>query len=319
MPASTLVILNPVSGGGRGRRRFRALEPVLRDGLGELEVARTTRPRDAERLAREGVRAGVSRIVVAGGDGTASEVASGLLAAGLAGECELALLPLGTGGDLCRSVGVPRDPKAACALLASGRARPRVVDVGRIRYTDRAGKPRESHFLNVASFGISGLVDELVNRAPRRLGGSGAFALGTLRAIARYRPEPVRIQVDGERVHDGPLSLAAAANGRCFGGGMRIAPEADPADGLLDLVVIAGLPKPALLANFPSIYRGRHLDHPAVSLQRGVGIEAEAAPGRVWLDVDGEPLGTLPARIDLQAGALRILADPEEPGPAGPL
>jgi YegS/Rv2252/BmrU family lipid kinase len=305
MTVRTLVVVNPRSRGGATERQFASLEPRLRDCLGDFEVEWTRAPRDAERIAREGVRAGVERIVVAGGDGTTSEVVSGLLGAQLGNYAEVAPLPLGTGGDMLRTLEIPRQLDRALEGIAAGSSRK--VDAGRIRYTDRGGRERTTHFLNVTSFGVSGLITELVNRATKAFGGRVSFLLGTVRGIARYQPEEVRIRVQGELVHDGPLVLGTAANGRFFGGGMQVAPRAEPADGLFDVVVIPGFTKARLLRELPRIYRGTHLEVPEVSLYRGQRIEAEAAPGRVWVEIDGEPLGTLPASIEVLPAAISVL------------
>jgi YegS/Rv2252/BmrU family lipid kinase len=308
MSVRTLVVVNPRSRGGATRRQFASLEPRLRECLGGFEVEWTRAPRDAERIAREGVRAGIERIVVAGGDGTTSEVVSGLLGAELGEYAEVALLPLGTGGDLMRTLEVPHQLDRALEGIAAGGVRK--VDAGRVRYTDRNGRERTAHFLNVTSFGVSGLITELVNRATKAFGGQVSFLLGTLRGITRYRPEEVRIRVEGELVHDGPLVLGTAANGRFFGGGMHVAPRAEPADGLFDAVVVPGFSRVRLLRELPRIYRGTHLEVPEVSLHRGQCIEAEAAPGKVWVEIDGEPLGTLPARIEVLPAAISVLGSP---------
>jgi YegS/Rv2252/BmrU family lipid kinase len=308
MPASTLVIANPASAGGSTGRRWRRIEVQLREGLGEFEVEMTRAPRDAVRIAREAARAGVERILVAGGDGTTSEVVSGLVEADLAGEVAIGLLPMGSGGDFRRTFGLPRDLASSIALLERGATR--TVDAGRLRFVDAAGQSRTATFLNVTSFGISGLVDEMVNRAPKTLGGTAAFAIGALRAMARYRSEPVQIRVDGETVHDGPLMLAAVANGRSFGGGMQIAPDALQDDGLFDIIAVEGMSRWKSLRSFPSLYAGTHVDKPGVQVRRGKRVEAEALPGRVWLDVDGEPLGTLPAEIEILPGAIQLFGLP---------
>lgn len=307
MPASTLVVVNPRSRSGAGRRRFRALEPRLREALGPLEVAWTRGPRDAERIAREGVRAGCERVIVAGGDGTTSEVVTGLLAADLGRYAQLGLLPLGTGGDLRRTLAVPSDPEAAIERIARGKTR--AIDAGRVVYHDRAGREARAYFLNVGSLGISGLVDELVNRTPKALGGRLSFLAGTLRALARYRSPAVRVRVDGVTVHEGGLLLATAANGRYFGGGMHVAPDARPDDGWLDVVVVPGLPRLRVLGRMPSLYRGTHVGDPAVAVHRGARVEAESVEpdAEVWIDVDGEPLGVLPARFEVLPGAITLL------------
>lgn len=308
MAQRTLVIANPRSGNGATGRRWLALEARVREVLGPVEVVHTSGPRDAVRLARDGALAGFERVLVAGGDGTLSEVVTGLLDAGRSERVDLGLLPLGTGGDFLRSLGTPRDLEGSLACIAAGRGRR--VDAGRVSFLDGSGEPAEACFVNVASFGISALTDELVARSTKRLGGTMSFLIGTLRAIARYRSEVVRVLVDGEPVHDGPLVLGAAANGRCFGGGMQIAPRASIDDGQLDVVLLSQMSRARLLSRLPLVYGGRHLDQPEVSLHRGRVIEAQALPGRVRLELDGEPLGALPARFEILPGALRLLGPP---------
>jgi YegS/Rv2252/BmrU family lipid kinase len=277
----------------------------LRRSLGDFDVERTRGPRDAERIAREAVGAGVERIIVAGGDGTLSEVATGLLASDLADRVAIGLLPLGTGGDFVRTVGVSRDPERAVAALASHA--PRAIDAGRVTYLDRGGKSATSYFVNVASFGMGGLVDEMVNRTTKALGGTASFLLGTLRALVRFRGEPVGIRLDGEPIFEGLLAIAAAANGRYFGGGMHVAPRARLDDGLLDVIVVPNLPRLRLLSQLPLLYRGTHVEAGAATAFRGRVLEATAEPGSVLIDVDGEPLGSLPLRIEILPGALSLL------------
>jgi len=305
MSARTLVVVNPSSRSGTTRRRFAGVEAKLREALGPLEVEWTGAPRDAERIAREGVRSGIERIVVAGGDGTTSEVVTGLLAADLGRYAQIAILPLGTGGDLIRTLGVSREIDRAVAAIAGGSSRS--IDAGRVTYRDREGAERTSYFVNVTSLGVSGLVTELVNRTSKAFGGSASFLVGTLRGLARYRTPEVKLELDGETIHAGPLVLATAANGRYFGGGMKVAPEAQLDDGLLDVVVVPGFSKARLVRELPRIYRGTHLFVEGVLSRRGRCLEASAEPGSVWLELDGEPLGTLPARVEILPGALSVV------------
>ena len=277
----------------------------MRSALGPVESSTRARPATAERLAREAVRAGIERIVIAGGDGTLGEVASGLLGAGLGGYAEIGLLPFGPGGDFARSLSLPREFEPALEVLAAGRTR--TVDAGRVRFRGQRGEERVAHFANVSSFGLSALVTELVSRTPSLLGPSATFTLGALGAILRHRSEPVTLRVDGETMHEGPLTLATGANGRWFGAGMQVAPEASLDDGLLDVVIVKGLARPTLLAKLPKIYSGAHLRDPVVRLLRGRCIEADSPAGRVPIELDGEPLGTLPARLEVMPAALRVI------------
>lgn len=300
----TLVIVNPHSGGGATRRRWRALEPRVRDALGTIEIEHTRGPRDAERLAREAVRAGIERLVIAGGDGTLAEVATGLLRSQLADYAELAVLPMGTGCDFARALGVPRDPEDALAVLRTGKARR--IDAGHARYVGRDGAPADSWFLNAASFGVSGRVVELA-QAAKWLGGTAAFLVATVRALLRYECARVALRIDGELACDEEVALVTAANGRQFGGGMQIAPNARLDDGWLDVVWVANTTGLRLVPKLPMLYRGTHLADPVVRARRGRRIEADAAPGAVPLELDGEPLGALPAQIELFPGAISVV------------
>jgi diacylglycerol kinase (ATP) len=306
--ARTLVIVNPRSKNGATGRRFKAVEAKLRNAIGPFEVEFTHGARDAARLAREGVRAGIERIVVAGGDGTMNEVATGLLAADLGEYVEIALLPFGTGGDFPHSLGVPSSVDAAIELIAAGESR--AIDIGRIEYRNTRLEPSTGYFVNVASFGISGLIDQLVNDSNARFGGGVTFLAATLRALSRYRATEVSVHVDGAELFAGRVMLCAIANGRRFGGGMRIAPAADLADGAFDIVVIHDYSRLRLAGKLPLLYSGRHLDDPICVHTRGRVIEARAEPGTALLDIDGEPLGSLPARVEVVPAALRMICGP---------
>ena len=241
--------------------------------------------------------------MVAGGDGTTSEVVTGLLAAQLGDYAELGILPLGTGGDLAKTLELPSSVIAAARRIQSGTLR--MLDAGRIRYRDRGGAERTGYFANMTSVGISGLVTELVDRAPKLLGGRMSFLIGTLRGLASFRPVPLTLHVDDELVHQGPTILAVVANGRYFGGGMHVAPEARVDDGLFDLVVIPEVPLRRLLSQLPSLYRGTHLELPEVGHFRGQRFrtEGEGAP----IEIDGESLGTVPVEVECLPGALRFV------------
>jgi YegS/Rv2252/BmrU family lipid kinase len=309
VPTQALVVVNPKSRAGATGRRFAPVEALLREALGEIEIEWTRGPRDAVRIAREGVRAGVERIVVAGGDGTTSEVAHGILGADLGGYCSIGLLPLGTGGDFVRSLGPRRTVEESVRALVSGGLRS--VDAGRVTFLAPGAAERPQYFVNSASAGISGLTVELVNRAPKHLGGRASFFLGTLRALARYDFPPVRVVVDGETLHEGPLTLATACNGAFFGGGMQVAPGARIDDGMLDVVLIPAYSRARLVTHLPGIYAGRHLEEEGVHHARGRRIElAPMKDDEIWMELDGEPLGTLPVRIDVVPNALRFFGVP---------
>jgi YegS/Rv2252/BmrU family lipid kinase len=304
----TLLVVNPASRAGATERRFAVIERELRAALGDYDAAWTKGPRDAVRIAREAATAGYGRLLVGGGDGTASEIATGLLGAGSNEDVTLGFLPLGTGGDLLRTLGVPRALGGALEILRAGKTRE--IDAGRLDYRDDDGLPASTFFVNETSVGLAGLVAQLVTRGTKALGATGSFLLGTVRAIVRHQPYAARVRVDGQLAHEGALVLATASNGRYFGGGMQVAPNASLDDGLFHSVIIPGMPTPELLVRLPSLYSGHHLTAPGVRELRGRVLEVEplgaALPQR--FECDGEPLGTTPLRAQIVPRALRVIA-----------
>lgn len=315
MVAKTVVIANPTSGGGRGRRRLARSHPALRDALGDFELQRTKGPGDARELAAAATRAGAARIVAAGGDGTAGEVVSGILEASARHDLQrdrvvFGMLPLGSAQDALRNLGLPRSIEASLSALRAGATRD--VDVGRVALTGSDGRPRHAYFLNDASFGVSAAVAEAVSEsrrggwlrhAPPRL----AFALGAVRGAARFRPIGMELRVDDEALFRGASTFAVAANGRYFGGGMCVAPRAALDDGWLEMLAVPAMSKARLLRHLPTLYRGGILDVPGVVYRRGRRLQADPLDGdQVFVEVDGELVGRLPAEVRVEEGALRV-------------
>ena len=301
-----LVIVNPRSAGGRVARRWTALEATLRDALGDFELRHTEAPGHATAICREAIERGTRDLLVLGGDGTLSEAVSGFFRDGrpVDAGASLGLLPYGTGGDFRRTIELPADLGQAARLIA--RARPRPIDVGRLRYTRDDGTSAERYFANIASFGIGGLVDRIVNRGSKALGGRLSFLVGTVRALAQYRNQRVRLGLDEGEPSEVVVSNVAVCNGRYFGGGMKVAPDARIDDGLFDVVVIGDVGLKDFITSGRRLYRGTHLELDHVQWARAGRVRAEPArPGdEVLIDVDGEQSGRLPATFDILPGAL---------------
>ena len=307
----TVLVVNPKSQHGTMGRRWPHVARVLRDEIGSFEAVHTQGPGDATRIAREALEAGADRVVAIGGDGTVNEVVNGFFDGDRprAPGAVLGIVPFGTGGDFRRTAGVPLKLHQAAALLASGRTRQ--VDVGLLELTRRDGGTHTQVFANIASFGISGMVDRLVNDSSKRLGGRVSFLLSTLRATMRYSNQRVRISFDDDAADalDMTINTVAVANGRYFGGGMFMAPEAELDDGYFDVVAIGDVTRGEALRWGPRIYRGTHLTLDKVSHRRARVVRAEPADGEVVeLDVDGETPGILPATFRILPRALSLAA-----------
>ena len=310
----TLAIINPRSAGGKTGRDAQTIARRLADVTGPLTVAMTNAPMDAVRLTKHALRDGYERVVAVGGDGTINEVVNGFFQNGVPinPEAEFALLNLGTGGDFRKTFDIDAGFDASLERIAQGRVRR--IDVGRLTYVTDEGKTGDRHFANIASFGMSGDVMHRVNRATliKRWTGSFAFTWGSLISLMRYKSRPVRLKVDSVFDEVVSVSTCAVCNGQFFGGGMRVAPDASPDDGLLDVIVIGDAPKRDIMKSMNQIYTGEHVTNPHVKVFRGKSIIAtpvEATGGApVYIEVDGETPGRLPAMFEVMPKALKFRA-----------
>jgi YegS/Rv2252/BmrU family lipid kinase len=294
-----LAIVNPAAGGGRCGRRARQLLARLRELGIELEVRETRGRGDATGIAAEEWAAGRRRFVAVGGDGTVFEVVNGLLPRARNGEDSptVGILPLGTGNSFVRDFA--EDGEAYC-IEAIRRGVARSCDVLHIRHA--AG---EIYALSTVSLAFAADVAALVNRRLKPLGRIG-YALGVLLRLAALAPLHLVLELDREGVRTLDTVLLCVQNNRHVGGNMLMAPNAEIDDGRADLVVAAPVSRMELLRTFPKIFRGTHVQHPAVSTRR---IEQLSLRGSPELDtmVDGESLRLRMISVGVLAGALRVL------------
>ncbi len=260
------------------------------------------RPEHLGELAVEAIEAGADLLVVVGGDGSANEVVSGVLAAGKGGTVELAFVPQGTGRDVARSLRIPRDPAKALEAIVDGTTR--TVDAGHATFVQPDGEPGERWFVNFAGAGISGAIARRANTSSKALGGRISFLIATVATFIRWKSGPMVVEVDGER-RVGTMLEVLAMNGDNTAGGMLMAPDAKPDDGVFDLVVIGDVTKLDFLLTFPKIYRGTHVRHPRIDVVRARTVSIEAGTP-LPIVIDGEQPGTTPARFTVVPGALRI-------------
>jgi YegS/Rv2252/BmrU family lipid kinase len=292
----TVVVVNPAAGGGRTERRWGGLRDDLRRLGLAFEWAPTTGPGTATALARAAVEAGADLVVAVGGDGTLSEVVNGVT--GDAGpRATVGALLTGRGRDAARNLGLARDVgRAARRLVEGADAR---IDLVRVEWPGGARR----YAVGSAGAGFDARV------AHRTAAGGGRGTLPYLRAVvaalSAHVPVDAEIEIDGAGAWSGRLSVAVAANGAYFGGGMKIAPAADVTDGRLDLVVLGDLGRLELLAWLPTVYRGAHLANPKVTVARARRVALRAA-APLPVHVDGEVAPPTPVGFAACPGALRL-------------
>lgn len=235
----TFVVVNPAAAGGRAGRYWPSISRELADAIGKYEVALTTKAGDATTLVRNAVAGGAGFIIAVGGDGTVNEAVNGLCDGerSPSPDVSFGFVMCGTGGDFRRSFDLPKDMRASIGRLQSGHTQ--VIDLGRLRYVGTDGAPALRWFNNISSFGFSGEVVRAVNAArySKLLGGKFSFLWNSFLELRKYRGCLVDITVDGKTISDN-VCTAAICNGRYFGGGMKMAPNAVLDDGHFDVVIV---------------------------------------------------------------------------------
>ncbi|MFC4587122.1 diacylglycerol/lipid kinase family protein [Sphaerisporangium corydalis] len=291
MAGELVVLVNPAA---RGGRTLRFLDPVvrrLRAGDRPVSVIVGTSAQDALERACTAVAEGPEALVAFGGDGLVH-----LAVQAVAGtDVPLGIIPAGTGNDIAGALGIPRrDPLAAAAIVTEGRVR--VVDAARIG--------EDEWFAGVVACGFDSKVNERANQMTSPPG-MARYLVAMVQELRSFTPIPFTITVDGVVIRQDAMMVAVGNTGT-YGAGMRVCPQAEPDDGLLDVLVVGEIPKAAFLRTFPRVYRGTHLGHPAISTHRGRVVTLDA-PGTVAY-ADGERIAPLPLTCAVQPGALRVLA-----------
>ena len=299
LDAGTVFLVNPASAGGSTGRRWPAIaHRAAALGLtGDALIS--DEPRQLGALAEQAVAEGATRLVVVGGDGSVNEVVDGI--AGAAG-VELAVIARGTGWDFVRTFGIPRDLDGAVEVALNGDLRE--LDAGLATYRTWAGEEARAYFANVASAGISGAIAQRANETSKALGGKISYYWATLAVFVRWQTGTMRVTVDDE-LRQGRMIDAMVANGRFVAGGMMMLPEAEPDDGLFDVMLFGDITKRDLLFTLPKTYRGKHLPHPRLEVLRGRVVTVDADEP-LPIELDGEQPGTTPARFEIVPRALRL-------------
>jgi len=309
---SAFVVVNPRSGNGRTGRDWKQIERALGAVYPSMSVGFTNKQGEATALVRYALREGHLEIVAVGGDGTINEAVNGMFdASGTSPQDSVfAFVTSGTGGDFRKTFNI--EPGVDAAITRLKRASAHRIDIGRVTCLTKSGEPTMRYFINIASFGLSGVIVDSVNRAriAKLFGGSFAFAFHSAAGMLRYRNRTVRIMVDGVEDEIATVSTVAVANGQYFGGGMKVAPGAFVDDGVFDIVVMGGAPKGQSLAEMKLIYTGDHVRKPHVRVLQGkhvvVAPVAETRGRPVLIETDGEAAGRLPATFEILPRALNL-------------
>lgn len=291
--ATYALIVNPAAGGGRSLHILPEVERAFDELRMVFRVERTRSKEHGMDLALSAVDAGEIPVVMSG-DGLIGSIGGVLAGAGT----PMGIVPGGRGNDLARGLGIPVDPASAVRTVAAGKT----VDLD-------VGEANGERFLGIASVGFDSEANRIANAS--RLSGNMVYAWAALRALAGWKPERFSLIENGVQTRFTGYTVAVANNG-FYGGGMNMAPSADPCDGLLDVVTVGEVGRLRFVLNLPKVFRGTHVDGENVRSWQSAGIEIRAArPLTVY--ADGDPLTDLPARIRVLPGALPVIVPGERP------
>jgi YegS/Rv2252/BmrU family lipid kinase len=297
------VIVNPYSARGQTERRWETIRLAIKEHFREFKYVFTEKPLQATAIARELIKDGFDLIIGVGGDGTLNEISNGYFCdfsgKAINRDAALGIIPSGTGSDFIRSMKVPREFERSVAWIKNSKNKR--IDVGKIRY----GGGKEHYFINVADFGLGAEVIRRIANVQSGRRGALTYYRGLLATLMSYRSKTVTLTIDGQKQLQGEFLIGAVANGRIFGGGMIIAPQAEANDGFFDLVLIGDMKKLEIIRNTPLLYSGTIAKNPKVIMLKAREIIVRSQE-EVYTEYDGEMGEKLPAEFSVVEKALNF-------------
>jgi YegS/Rv2252/BmrU family lipid kinase len=302
MKQYTKIIINPIAGAKSTLHKWPGIQSLLKHLGVAFDFQFTEGRGHGIELAKTAAAEGYSTLVAVGGDGTIHEVANGILQTDAKAEASLGIICTGTGSDLCRTLGVSHDIAQSCSNLTGGRRR--VIDIGLVKYYKK-GQPEQRYFVNGAGIGFDATVVAAVDSLPKYINGTLPYVTGLLRTFLTYRNCEVTLKIGDRSVEKVKVLSLVVANGRYFGGGMQIAPQARVDDAQFDIVVLGNFGKIELIRNLSKVYKGTHLALSKVRLEKDIYVTLESKK-KLLVQADGELLGEGPVSFTLLPSALTL-------------
>ncbi|MHA1967968.1 MAG: diacylglycerol/lipid kinase family protein [Candidatus Hodarchaeales archaeon] len=290
------LIVNPTAGGGRVSKIWiDEVKPLLNEHEVEYDFEMTTHHQHAIEIARTRVDEGYKMICSVGGDGTANEIINGILKADK--EAIFTAFAIGTGNDIPTVFGLPEmDVEATVDCLINGKEKN--FDLGYCNKADR-------YFVSVASMGFDAEVAERSNKRSKRLKGT-SYQIAIVETILRFKPYNLIITPDDGTPIEAKRMLLAIGNGKRYGAGMHICPDADPTDGKFNVTTLRKISRISLLRLFPLTYDGKHIKNKKVDTFEGRKFDVESIDKECLYQVDGEILGYLPETFVTKPNAITV-------------
>lgn len=292
-----LVIINPVAGKGKTveiipkiKEKFDCIRDII-----EYKIVLSNFAGEITSIARMHYDMGYKEFIAVGGDGTLSELINGFDLP-IDPDIKIGIIPLGTGNDFVKNIFT--DPKIDEIIDAIIQDKTMLVDLGIVN---------KYKFINVCSFGIDGPIIKDTDKFKKILPGKLAYLFSTLKAGLSFKPKEVHVQIDGE-AYTGNMILIAIANGKYFGGGMNICPNASLDDGMFDICMVKDVSTAKFMREISKVYSGRLSEVEEVKYYKGREINIEVSGGSYLINIDGNLVGSTPVKIELVSKAMKVFS-----------
>ncbi|MFW5971971.1 MAG: diacylglycerol/lipid kinase family protein [Bacillota bacterium] len=308
MPNKIAAIVNPVSANGKTALHWPSYEKFFRENNINMEVFLSRYAGDAVEISRQAVKNGYKKIMAVGGDGTVNEVINGFFQEDslIDDDIKLIVFSQGTGCDFNRNFQFGRKPDDIVHIINSNNFRK--IDIGHVKYINHSGVEEERYFVNLSDTGIGAATARLVNQSSKVFGGFITYLLGVFRILISYKNREIKVVIDGEEKYRQLINSVIIANGKYFGGGIKIAPRAELDNGFFNIVVLKNFSKIGIVLNLVKAYKGTHISHKLVESIKGKEIAISVVDGGISeLEIDGESVGILPARFKILKSKLSIM------------
>lgn len=287
-----LIIINPAAGKGQSKNYIATIKARFESADIDYQIKISNRVGNVTELALNGVKEGFNEIVAVGGDGTVIEALNGIVGT----DTILGIIPAGTGNDFVRSIGIERDFISALNVVIEGKYE--LIDIGEVN---------DRFFLNVVSFGIDSDVVKTMEKIKNVVTGPAAYYVSSIKAISTYKAVKMSITIDGEE-YIRKAYLVAIGNGKYFGGGMKITPDANVNSGDFEICIINNISRIGLMRLLTKANTGNHISENGVEVFKGKEITIRAIADHLAVNADGNLIGPAPAKISVFKNKLRVLS-----------
>jgi len=305
MDKKILTVINPAAAGGKTAKIWSMKSKYFQKKFNNFDEVYTQQSGDAVKIAREAVEENYDYIISVGGDGTVNEIVNGMLSSEKESiKTKLIIYPLGTGSDLSRTLNLPHNVQGIIDLIKRGKTKS--IKVVEAKFLNNEQQIEKRYFVNIADCGMGAEVAKKLNESKKTIDGSLSYLLKIFQTLINYKNKEIKIEADNKLLYKGKINSAIIAHGNYFGGGIKIAPEADLFKDKLNLVLLKDFSKLGIILNLIKGYKGNHLSHSLVEsyFVEEIKITAEE---KVELELDGESVGSINAEFKVSKKSVSIL------------